>query len=144
MFGEALLRGEGGAAAAGFCGVGVDEVEALAHEGFFEVEDHSGEVEEALGVDEESDRRGVSWVAGGFDACSVDVDAVALAGLRVEADGVAESGAASSLDAYPEAALLGRDAFLGHCDADALEGVFGDLDSGLSARLLPFSGEEGH
>ena len=38
-------RGEAGAAAAGFGGVGVDEVEALAHEGFFVIEDHAREVE---------------------------------------------------------------------------------------------------
>jgi hypothetical protein len=38
-----------------FGGVGVDEVEALAHEGLFEVEDHAGEVDEALGIDEDAD-----------------------------------------------------------------------------------------
>ena len=39
--------------------MGVDEVEALAHEGFFVVEDHAAEVDEALGVDEDADGRGV-------------------------------------------------------------------------------------
>jgi hypothetical protein len=53
------LCGEAGAAAAGLSGVRVDEVEALAHEGLLVVEDHAAEVDEALGVDEDADRRGV-------------------------------------------------------------------------------------
>ena len=64
--------------------MGVDEVEALAHERFFVVEDHAGEVDEALGVDEEADRRGVGE-RGVEMRLGEGVDAVALAGLGVEA-----------------------------------------------------------
>ena len=63
-------------------------------------------------------------------------DAVALAGLGVEADVVAEAGAAAAGDAEAEAAGVGRDAFLGHGDADALEGADGELD-GLAAADWP-------
>src|SRR5665213_2473480 len=67
-------RGEGGAAAAGLGGVGIDEVEALAHQGLLVVEDHAGEVEEALGVDEDAQGRGsacrrgadLGWLGGGL------------------------------------------------------------------------------
>ena len=123
--------------------MGVDEVEALAHEGFFVVEDHAAEVDEALGVDEDAD-------GGGVRGSRVEmrlwegVDTVAVAGLGVEADVVAEAGAAASLDAEAEAALVGGDAFFGHRDANALEGVFGDFDGGLGAGLLALGGEEGH
>jgi hypothetical protein len=72
-----VLRGEAGAAAAALGGVGVDEVEALAHEGLFEVEDHAGEVDEALGVYEDAD--------GGVGGVVEDEGAVALAGLGVKA-----------------------------------------------------------
>ncbi len=83
-------------------------------------------------------------VVGGFDAGAEDEGAVALAGLGVEADVVAEAGAAAALDADAQAAGVGRDAFLGHGDADALEGVLGDLDGLLGAGLLALGGEQGH
>jgi hypothetical protein len=114
-------------AAAGLGGVGIDEVEALAHEGFFVVEDHAAEVDKAFGVDEDAD-------GGGFGEARVEVglgegvDAVALAGLGVELDVVAEARAAASGDAEAETAGVGRDALFGHGDADALEGSEGDLD----------------
>src|ERR1019366_296984 len=105
----AELCGEGGAAAAGFGGVGIDEVEALAHEGLFVVEDHAAEVDEAFGVDEDADgRQGVGrrrgWGRLGQGGLGEGVDAVAVAGLGVEADVVAEAGAAASADAEAEAA----------------------------------------
>src|ERR1035438_10423089 len=95
MTNNKTLGREAGAAAAGFGGVGVDEVEALAHEGFFVVEDHAAEVDETLGVDEDADGGGVG---GGRVEMRLreGVDAVALAGLGVEADVVAEAGAAAS------------------------------------------------
>jgi len=40
--------------------------------------------------------------------------------------------------------LIGRYAFFCHRYADALEGVFGDLDGGLGAGLLALGGEERH
>jgi len=121
--------------------VRVDEVEALAHEGLFVVEDHAGEVDEALGVDEEADRgcvgeRGIEMSLG------EGVDAVALAGLGVELDGVAEAGAAASGDADAEAAGRGGDALLGHGDADAFEGAEGDLDA-FDRACFAFGGEDG-
>ena len=64
-------------------GVGVDEVEALAHEGLFVVEDHAAEVDEALGVDEDADRGRVGGVVASM-SLGEGVDAVALAGLGVE------------------------------------------------------------
>ena len=138
------LRGERRAAAAAFGAVGVDEVEALAHEGLFEVEDHAGEVEEAFGVDEEADWLGARGVVGGFEAGAEGEGAVALTGLGVEADVVAEAAAAAALNAYAEAAGIGGDAFLGHRYADTLEGVFCDLDGCFGAGLLALGGEEGH
>ena len=136
----AQLGGEAGAAAAGFGGVGVDEVEALAHEGFFVVEDHAAEVDETLGVDEETDGGRVG--EGRVEVrLGEGVDAVALAGLGVELDGVAEAGAAASGDADAEAAGFGRDAFLGHGDADALEGAEGNLNA-LDGAGFAFGGED--
>ncbi len=66
--------------------MGIDEVEALAHERLLVVENHAVEVDERLGIDEDADVVEV-------------VDTVALAGLGVEADVVGESGATSALDA---------------------------------------------
>src|ERR1700733_12188844 len=116
-----VLRGEAGAATAALGGVGVDEVEALAHEGLFEVEDHAGEVDEALGVDEDTD--------GGVGGVVEDEGAVALTGLGVEADVVAEAGAAAALDAEARATLLGGDVFFGPGGADAFEGLGGEADA---------------
>src|SRR5580698_6874307 len=85
------LRGEAGAAAAGLRRIRIDEVEALAHEGLFEVEDHAGEVEEGLRVHEKANGLGAAGVVGGLDARAEDEDAIALARLRVKADVVAEA-----------------------------------------------------
>ena len=64
--------------------------------------------------------------------------------MGVEADVVAEAGAAAALYAEAKAAGVRRDAFLGHGNADALEGVLGDLDGLLGAGLLALGGEQGH
>ena len=85
----------------------VDEVEALPHQGFFEVEHHAGEVEVALAVDEDADGAAAAGVVGGFDALAKDKGAVVLAGLGVEADVIAEAGTAAALDADAQAACIG-------------------------------------
>lgn len=138
------LGGEAAAAAAGFGAVGVDEVESLAHEGLFEVEDQTGEVDVALGVDKEADGLRAAGVVGGLDAGAEGEGAVALAGLGVETDVVGEAGAAATGDANAETTGGGGNALFGHGDADALEGVLGDLDGLLGAGLLALGGEEGH
>src|ERR1700752_302223 len=106
------LSRKGGTAAAGLGGVGIDEVESLAHEGFLVVEDHASEIDEGLGINEHADIFEVE-------------DAVALARLRVEADVVRKAGAASSLDAETQAAFGGRDPLFGQGDADALDSAVG-------------------
>ena len=138
------LGGEAAATAAGLSAVGIDEVEALAHEGLFEVEDQTGEVDVALGIDEETDGLRAAGVVGSLDAGAEGEGAVALAGLRVETDVVGEAGTAAAGDADAETALRWQDAFFGHGDADALEGVFGDLDGLLGAGLLALGGEQRH
>jgi hypothetical protein len=57
--------------------VGIDEVEALPHQGLFVVQNHAVQVDERLGIDEDADI---------FEL----VDAVALTGLRIEADVVGQ------------------------------------------------------
>lgn len=103
--------------------MGIDEVEALAHEGLFVVEDHTVQVDEGLRVDKHADVLEVE-------------DAVTVAGLGVETDIVGEPGAASALNAETQAAFGGRDALLGHGDADALEGAIRHLDSLLRGSLI--------
>jgi hypothetical protein len=121
--------------------VGVDEVEALAHQRLLVVEDHAVEVDEALGVDEDADGRGVG--EGGVKvSLGEGVDAVALAGLGVELDVVAEAGATAAGDAHSEASGVGGDVLLGHGDANALQRAQRNLDA-LGARAFPFRGEDG-
>jgi len=138
------LRREARTATAALSGVGVDEVEALPHQRLFKVQHHAGEIEEALGVDEEADGFRAAGVVGGFESGAEDEGAITLAGLGVEADVVAEAAATAALDADTQAAGIGRDAFLGHRDADAFEGVLGDFDGGLRAGLLALGGEQRH
>ena len=122
----------------------VDEVEALTHQRLLEVEHHAGEIEEALGVDEDADGAAAAGVVGGFDALAKDKGAVVLAGLGVKADVIAEAGAAAALDADAQPTRVGRDAFLGHRHPDAFECILRDLDGLLRARLLALGGEERH
>ena len=118
--------------------MGVDEVEALAHEGFFEVEDHAVEIDEALWVDEDTDRRGFCQRRVEV-RLSEGVNAVALAGLSVELDVVAEAGAAASGDAEAEATGVGGDVlFAGGVGRWDLPG--GDapqLFRGIKEKLFP-------
>jgi len=124
--------------------VGIDEIESLAHQCLFKVQHHPREVEEALGVDEEADGAAAGGVVRRLDAFAEDERAVALAGLGVEADVVAEAGTAAALDADAQAPGVGRDALFGHRHADALERGFRDLDGLLRARLLALAGEQRH
>src|SRR5450755_1723960 len=85
---------ERAAAAAGFGRVRIHEHEALLHQGFLIIERHSVQIDERLRVDEDAHVTVLKY-------------AVALARLRIEADVVAEPGAAAPLNAQAKAALLG-------------------------------------
>src|SRR5207237_6977385 len=76
----AVLRGEGAAAAAALRRIGIDEVEALTHQRLFIIQDHAVQVDEALRVNEQ------------LYAIEL-IHAVALAGLGVKANVVAQPGA---------------------------------------------------
>ena len=121
---QASLRRERRTAAAGARGVRIDEVESLPHQRLFVVQRHAVQIEERLGIDE--------------DAHAVElVDAVALAGLRVELDGIRKPRAAAAHHAQAQAALFGRNAFLGHGGADALDGAVGDLQALAAGACRP-------
>src|SRR5947207_823135 len=90
------LRRKTGAAAAALGGIGIDEVEALAHEGLLEVQNHPGEVEEAFRIDEDAHRSSAGGVTRSLNTRAKDEDAVAFTGLGVEADGIAQSRAAAA------------------------------------------------
>ena len=106
-----VLHGERRAAATGASGVGVDDVESLADQGFLVVQRDSVEVNERLGIDE--DARAVEFV-----------DAIGFARTRVDAHGVGEPRAAAAFDAEPQAAFFSQDAFLGQNFADVPDGAF--------------------
>jgi len=118
---EALLCRERRSAAAGFLRVGIDEVEALAHKGLFEVEDHAVQVDEALGIDKDADT---------FAVLLKLPHAVAFPGPGVEADGVAQAGAAAASHAQPQTSVGARDAFFVHSGTDAADRLFGHGDAG--------------
>src|SRR6185437_11707585 len=77
-------------------------------------------------------------------AIAKDEDAIAFARLGVEADVVAQAGAAAAGDAEAQAAGLRRDTLLGHGHANALERILRDLHRSLGARLLAFGGQQHH
>src|SRR5208282_4059849 len=71
-------------------------------------------IEKRFGVDE--------------DAHAVEViDAIALAGAGIELDGVGKTRTTAAGDAETKATLFGRDTFLGHGDANTLDGTVGEL-----------------
>ncbi len=72
------------------------------------------QVDERFGIDEDAD-------------FAVVENTVALTGLRVEADIVAQPGTPAALHAEAHAALFGRDAFFGERDANFGQGFVGDL-----------------
>src|ERR1035437_5742025 len=86
-----LLR-ERRTAAAGARGVRVDEVESLAHQRLFIVQRHAVQVDERLGIDEDSHT--IKFI-----------NAVALAGLGIELDGVGKSRASAAYHAQAQSAL---------------------------------------
>src|SRR5271157_1972319 len=97
---EQTSRRERSAAAATLRGLGIHEDESLLHQCFLVVQDHAVQVDERLGIDENA------YIA-------VLEDAVAFAGLGVEADVIAQTRTAAALHAQAQSALLGRNAFLG-------------------------------
>src|ERR1035437_1426131 len=108
-----LLR-ERRTAAAGARGVRIDEGESLAHQRLFIVQRHAVQVDERLGIDEDSHT--IKFI-----------NAVALAGLRVELDGIRKPRASAAYHAQAQSALCGRDAFLGQGHANALNRFFRQL-----------------
>ncbi len=132
------LRREAATATAGFRRIWIDEVEALTHEALFIVEHHACQIEEGLRVNEDPHRLGSAGIVRGLQTRAEDEDAVALAGLRVKADVVAQPRAAAALNAEAQAASVRRDAFLGQRNANALQRVLGDLDSVLRVGLKAF------
>jgi hypothetical protein len=114
--------------------VRIDEVEALAHQGFFVIEHHAVQLEERLLIDEDADVVEL-------------VDTIAFAWLRVKANVVGESGAAAALDAETQAALLRRNILLRHGDTDALQRTLGDLHAflrGCNVVGLEYAGKCSH
>src|SRR5580698_7825502 len=113
---KTALRRKRRTAAAGARGVRIDEVESLTHQRLFVIKRHAVQIQERLGIDE--------------DAHAVEViDAVTLAGTRIELDRIGQARAAASRDAEAQAALFRRDAFLGHRRANLLNGSVSNLKS---------------
>ena len=110
-----LLRRERAAAAAVSGGVGILEHETLAHQCFFVFERCAVEIQKAFWVYEEA-------------RAEFFEDFVAIAGLRVQAHRVGQTGAASALHTDSQAALFGRDAFLFEELADFLRGSLAQGD----------------
>src|ERR1039457_6790374 len=110
-----LLR-ERRTAAAGSRGVRIDKVESLPHQRLLVIERHAVQIEKRLGIDEHT------------HAVEL-IDAVALAWPRIELDGIRKSRAAAAHHAQPQAALFGRNAFLGHRSANALDGALRHLQA---------------
>src|SRR6202789_2012841 len=123
--------------------VRIDEVEPLPHQRLFKIKHHAVQVDEALGIDEDADRRSVRRIARGRNSCAERVDTVTLARLRVKANVVAQSGAPTPLNSDAQAALLWRNVLLRHGDANPLQGLLGDLNT-LLPRLLPLGRENIH
>lgn len=113
------------AAAAGFAGVGIDEVEALPNDRLLVIQGHAAEVKEGLRVDKDPHILKVEH-------------SVALPGLRVELDVVGETRAAPALHAKAQPALCGRNTLLSHGRADALDRALGHLDSLLRIEDVKF------
>ena len=108
--------GERRAAAARFGCLGIHEYEALLHQRLLIIQGHAVQIDERLGVDENPH-------------IGEQEDAVAFARLCVEADVIAQTRTAAALDAEAQAALLGRNAFLGHGSADFGQGFLGNENS---------------
>ena len=90
--------------------------EALLHQRFLIVQGHAVQIDERLRVHEHAHVAELE-------------DAVTIAGLRIEADVVAQARTSSALYAQAQAALLRRHAFLGHGDAHLGQGFLGHEDA---------------
>ena len=99
----------------------IDEVEALAHQRLFVVEDHAVKVDKRLGVDKDAHI---------FEV----VHTIAFARLGIETDVVRKPGAAAALDTEAKSPLGRGDSFLSHGYANPLQGTLSDLNALLVRR----------
>jgi hypothetical protein len=99
----------------------IDEVEALPHQRFFVVENHSVEVDKRLGIHKDANIFKV-------------VHTIPFTRLRVETDVIGETRAAAALDAQTEPPLFRGDSFFGHGYANPLQGAIRYLDALLIWR----------
>src|SRR5579863_1188277 len=121
--------GERSSAAAGLRRLRVYEYESLLHQRFLVIQDHAVQVDERFRIDKDADIAELK-------------NAVAFARLRIEADVIAQAGTSAALHTKAQAALLGRNAFLGHRDADFRDRLLGDRDAlggGLWRRVFDSS-----
>src|SRR5260370_5453908 len=95
--------------------VGILEDESLAHQRFFVFERRAVQVQETFRVDDEARAKFLE-------------DLVAVPRLVVEPHGIRQTGAATPLYAYAQAALFGRNAVLFEQLADFLRGTLGEVD----------------
>jgi len=109
--------------------MGIDEVESLPHQRFFVVENHAVKIDKRLWIDKDADFFKV-------------VHTIAFPRLRVEANVVRKTRAATALDAQTKSPLFRGDPFFGHSDSNPLEGAFGDLNALLIRRCV-FRVEDG-
>jgi len=109
--------------------MGIDEVESLPHQRFFVVENHAVEIDKRLWIDKDADFFKV-------------VHTIAFSRLRVEANVVRKTRAATALDAQTKSPLLRGDPFFGHSDSNPFQGALGDLDA-LLIRCCVFRVEDG-
>src|SRR5262249_31921313 len=97
-------------AAARLSSLRIHEYETLLHQGFLIVERHAMQINERLRIHKHSNVIELK-------------DSVTFARLSVETNVVAQARATAALHAKAQAALLGRNAFLGHGAAHLREGL---------------------
>src|SRR5258705_13051188 len=71
--------------------VRIDEVKSLPHQRLFKIQHHAMQVDKALRIDEDANRRAVRRIASGHDSLTKRIHPVPLARLRIEPDVVAQS-----------------------------------------------------
>ena len=103
--------------------MGINEVESLPHQSLFVVEDHAMEVDKRLRVDKDTNF---------FEV----IHTIAFSRLRVKTDVVGKAGATAALDAEAKSPLFRRDPFLGHGDANPLQGTLSYLNALLIRRAV--------
>ena len=94
----------------------IDEVKALPHQRLLVVENHTVEIDERLGVDEDANIFKV-------------VHTIPLTRLRIETNVIRETRAAAALNAQAEPPLLRGDSFFGHSYANPLQSALRYLDA---------------